>query len=95
MTQRKRPFENIVGKGENAGNQNFSPSTIFFTLPYTHFCFSVPFDLLSANALNLDWSKILSSGKEVTVNPLPHDTAFDALKIYNCGKLCEKRRNYL
>ena len=44
-----KPFENIVGKGENAGNQ-------FSTLPQTN----VTFILSSANALNLDWPKILS-----------------------------------
>ena len=29
------------------------------------------------------------------VNPLPHNTVFDAIKIYSCGKHCEKIRNCL
>ena len=34
MTLGKRPFENTVGKGENAGNQHFSPfPTMFSILP--------------------------------------------------------------
>ena len=40
MTLRKRPFENIVGKGENGGNQHFLLlSTIFSTLPKSKFNF--------------------------------------------------------
>ena len=68
---------------------------------------------MSAICFNLDQSKILSSGNElssifsITYNvilstkmkfhlihfhTIPH---FDALKIYSCGKHCEKRRNCL
>ena len=54
-TLRKLPFENIVGKGENAVN-----------LPKANFSFLVTFILLSANALNLDQPKKLSFGKELT-----------------------------
>ena len=59
MSQRKEAFENILGKGENAGNQHF------LLLPQ---CF-LPFQkqvlifVSSASALNLDWSKILSFNK--------------------------------
>ena len=45
-----------MGKGENAGNQNKFQSHLF--------C-SVTFILLSADALNLDWLKILLFGKEL------------------------------
>ena len=65
MTLRKKPFEKIVGKGENAVNPAFSPlSTMFSTLLKTNFNFSVTFILSSANAFNLNQSKNLSFGKE-------------------------------
>ena len=39
-TLKNRAFENIVGKGENAGNQLFPPfPTMFSTLPNTNFNF--------------------------------------------------------
>ena len=47
-----KAFEDILGQGENAGNQ-------------TNLMFSVIFHLLSANALNLDKAKILMSGKRL------------------------------
>ena len=43
-----------------------SPFPIFSTLPITNFNFTPPFILSSANPFNLDQSKILSFGKEVT-----------------------------
>ena len=52
MTLKQTAFENIVGKGENAGNQHFL--TMFPTLPKPNFSFSFTIILLSANALNLD-----------------------------------------
>ena len=59
------PLENVVGKGENAGNPAFSPfPTMFSTLPGTNLNFSVTFSLLSANVSNFNKSKILSFGKE-------------------------------
>ena len=64
-TLRKKPFENLVGKGENAGNYHFSPfPTMFSTLSKTNINFSVTFILSSAKAFNLDQSEILSFGKE-------------------------------
>ena len=61
---RKTPFENIMGKGENAGYQHFLlfPQCLF-TLSYTNFNFSLTFISSSANAFNLDQSTIFSSGK--------------------------------
>ena len=68
-TLKKKPFENIEGKGENAGNQHFFPfPTVFSTLPRTNFHFSVTFILSSANAFNLDQSKNLLFGKKLKVN---------------------------
>ena len=59
-----KPFENIVGKGENAGNHHFLHfPTIFSTRPNTDFNFSVTFILWSANAFNLDQFKKLLFGK--------------------------------
>ena len=49
-----RPFENIVGKGENGGNQHFLLfPTMFSTLPKPNFYFPFTFILLSANAFDL------------------------------------------
>ena len=63
-----RDFENIVGKVENAGDQHFSPfPTMFSTLPKPIFNTSFTFILSSANAFNLDHSKILSFDKELNV----------------------------
>ena len=62
MTSMKEPFENIMGKGKNAG-----PFPIMFsTLPKTKFNFSGTYILSSANALKLDQIKILSFGKELS-----------------------------
>ena len=65
MTLKRKAFENIVGKEENAGNQHFllSPQC-FFILPKPNFNFLVTFILLSANAFNLDQSFVV--GIELT-----------------------------
>ena len=63
-TPREKPFENIVGKGENAGNQHFllfPPCFLSYqrqksSLSYIYFAV--------CNAFNLVTSKILSFGKE-------------------------------
>ena len=66
MTQRKKSFENIVGKAENAGNQHFLLfPKMFSTLPNPNFNFSVSFILSPANAFNLDQSTILLIDKEL------------------------------
>ena len=62
MTQGKKLFENIVGKGENAGN--FS-HYVFSTLLKTNSIISVTPNLSSVLALNLDIPKIVSLGKEL------------------------------
>ena len=62
MTLRKRPLENNVRKGENAGNQQcFLP-----ILKYINFL--VAFTMSSANAFSLVQSRILSC---VILFPLP------------------------
>ena len=66
MKLKNKPFENIVGKGENAGNSIFS----FF--PHcTQSMTKIILDniiLKSANAPSLDQSRILLFGKEVNEN---------------------------
>ena len=55
-----------MGKGENAGNQHFLlfPSC-FLPIPKQISVFSISFKLWSANAFNLEQSKILLFGKEL------------------------------
>ena len=51
-------FENIVGKGEKAGNQHFLIfPAVFSTRSKTEMIILATFDLSSANALNLAQSK--------------------------------------
>ena len=61
----KEPFENIIGKGENAGDQHFLlfPQR-FLSFPKQISIFE-SFILSSANPFNLDQSKVLSFGKEL------------------------------
>ena len=67
MTLKKEPSENIVGKQENAGNQYFLLSpTMFFILARTNIAIWITFNLLSANALNLDLSEILLFGNRLS-----------------------------
>ena len=71
-TFKEKPFENIVGKEESAGNQHFLPfSTMFSTLLRTKiiisaYFYSAYFILSSANAFNLDRSRIFLFGEELT-----------------------------
>ena len=65
MTLKQRAFENIAGKGQNAGNQHFLLfPTMFSTLPKTNLNFSFTF-LSSANTFHLDQSKIVLFGKDL------------------------------
>ena len=62
----KKPFENIVGKGENADNQHllhFPQCLLSYQRKLAHICATLK--LLSANAFNLDKGKILSSDKGI------------------------------
>ena len=68
MTLYRNPFENIVRKEENGGNQHF----LLFPQSFLYFQ-KTNFDqlliyiyFLSANAFNLDQYSILSFGKEIT-----------------------------
>ena len=67
MTLRKKPFENNVGKGKNAGNQHFllfPQCFLLFPKQISGFFFVI-FILSSANTFNLDQSKILLFCKEL------------------------------
>ena len=64
MTLRNRPFENILGKEENAGNQHFLLfPECFLVFKKRNFIFWVSWSLSSANAVNLDRSE--EFGKEL------------------------------
>ena len=66
----KKTFENIVRKGENAGNQHFLLfPQCFLPFPKQGLLFYSNFFMSSANAFNLDQSKVLSFGKELTSFP--------------------------
>ena len=81
MTLGKKPFKNIVGKGEKAGNQHFSPfTTMFSKLLTTNFNFLVTSTMSSANAFNFEQAKILSVGKELM--HLCDDTLSTTMCIY-------------
>ena len=73
MTLKKKVLENIVGKGENADNQAFSPFPIMFSTHPTNNCYlkvTGTFILKFTNAFSLDQSKNLSFGKELICCPL-------------------------
>ena len=60
-----KPFENIVGKRENSGNQHFLLfPQCFLSIPIRISVFKLQLFLSSAKAYNLDQSKRLSFGKE-------------------------------
>ena len=62
--------------------------TMFSTLLKTSFDFLFEFTLPSANGFNMDQSKILSFGKDLThYHTMLH---FDALEIYNCRNIVSK-----
>ena len=74
-TLNERPYENIVGKGENAGNQHFP---MFSTLSNTNCMFSVTYILSSANVLNLDQSIHFAVSNRVKKQiPASNDTEKD------------------
>ena len=60
-TLTNRPYENIMGKGENAGNQHF----LLFPLHFLPFPKQISIFQSPAGALNLAQSKNLSFGKEL------------------------------
>ena len=66
MTLRKKSFENIVGKGENAAwLPAFSPFPIkFSTLPKTNIIILATLILSSANASSLEKPNVFLFGKE-------------------------------
>ena len=67
-TRSKTSLENIEGKRENAGNQHFLLFPQCFQ-PYQRRNSSFIISPSSANAFNLDQSKILSFGTELNLSP--------------------------
>ena len=65
MTLKKKPFENIVGSGENVGNQYFLLFPQCFLSAQKKMSFDDTISLLSANAFNSNQAKNLSFGKEL------------------------------
>ena len=68
MTLKEKPYENNVGKGENAGDQHF----LLFLAMFSNLSekeiiilATITCNLSSANSLNLVNSKYLSSDKEL------------------------------
>ena len=62
---RMKPFENIVGEGKMLVTAFYPFSTMFTALIKTEIITYVTFNISSANASNLDKSKLLSFGKEL------------------------------
>ena len=68
MTFKKKPFENIVGKGENTGNQRFRLfPQCFLSFPQKISVFLSHQILSSANAFRLEQPKNMSFGKGLTL----------------------------
>ena len=64
----RKPFENIVGKGENTGNQHFLIfSTMFSTLSKREIGILATLNLSSANAFNLVRAIFFSFGKDLRI----------------------------
>ena len=77
MIRRKKASENIVGKGENAGNQHF----LLFARSWHSYqghkasfkMILITIKLLYANAFNLDQSYVLSFGEGLSFSTSPND----------------------
>ena len=81
MIHGKKAFENIVEKGENAGNKHFLfLSTMFSNLPKTNSRFLGKFILSSANVFSLDQSKNLLFGKELSLLSGIHNPVYRSPK---------------
>ena len=64
-TLRQRPFQNNVGKGENAGHQHFLFFPQCFLPIRTNSIICATLTFSSADAFNWNKAKILSCGKEL------------------------------
>ena len=86
-----KTYEKIVGKGENADNHHFLLfPQLLSSLPKTNFSSLVTLTLSSSNALNLDQSKILLFGKDLTQKKVADDNfKFDE----NGSKLSKRVEN--
>ena len=94
MTMRKKPFGNIVRKGENAKNQHFFFSHNVFYLSKHKFQFlsHIYVVVCKFNALILDWSNILSFGRGLKLEILSShllEYPFPKRQILDSSKLKE------
>ena len=83
MTLGEKPLENIIRKGENAGNQYFLFPQCFLPFPKQISIFLVAFILWAASTLNLDRSRILSFGKLTST-----------CSIFYCYQICRIAQFY-
>ena len=86
--KKKKPFENITGKGETAGNQHFLPLFDYFFLPHKRKFLS--FFSRPLNGFSLFECEILSLVKDLSFyHTVPN---FNDPKEEGFRKLCWKRR---
>ena len=97
MTLRKKPFDNIGGKGENADDKYFLPCPQCFPPTPTKISIFVSHLFCSlqirptANLYNFDWSKFFSIGKEIIQSQTSLGFYMSAVQVF-C-EYCGKRRN--
>ena len=86
-------FENTVGKGKIACNEQFLRFQQCFLPLWRTFHYFIEFEIVVCKLFQFGRAKNLSFGKELThYHTIPQ---FEALKIYSGRKHCEKRRNCL
>ena len=79
----KKPLENIVGKGEKAGNQHFLLfPQCFLPFPKQNVIFGFMFNLSSTKAFNLNQSEILLCGKELTLSQTSPGFYVSAVQVF-------------
>ena len=89
---KKEAFWKHCGKRRKCWKPAFSPfPTMLSTLPKANFKFSVTFILSSANYFNLDQSKILSFGRELTLSHASPSFYMSTVQVF--WKHSRKRRN--
>ena len=84
---RKKPFDNVVGKGEDTVNQHFHLFPQCFLHYKNKFLFCVMFILSSANASSFDKSKILLLGKELIIIYI-HSKYHGHLSLFHVKDIC-------
>ena len=92
---KQRAFENIVGKGENAGKQHFLLFPQCF-LPFpNHVLILYTFNMSSAKTLNFDQFKLLLFGKELDWGLIGEQLQNYNLNIFIYTSILRKIRWYI